>query len=75
MEIENVVSVRQLAEACPAFTEASVRWWIFNAETNGLNSALVRVGRRVLIDVPEFERWLEAGRAADVRTVPFREVG
>jgi hypothetical protein len=37
------------------------RWLIFNAEENGLERAIVRVGRRVLIDVDAFNEWL-AGR-------------
>ena len=66
MEIENLVTVKQLSEASPAFTEASLRWMIFNAETNGLNRALVKRGRRILFDVPEFERWLEEQRVGHV---------
>ena len=66
MEIKNLVTVKQLAEASPAFTEASVRWMIFNAETNGLDQALVKRGRRVLVDVTEFERWLEGQRVAQL---------
>ena len=66
MEIKNLVTVKQLAEASPAFTEASLRWMIFNAETSGLDRALVKRGRRILIDVPEFERWLEEQRVAKV---------
>jgi hypothetical protein len=31
---------------------------IFNAKTNELDAALVRVGRRVLIDEAEFFIWL-----------------
>lgn len=62
MRSENLLTVRQLAKSSPAFTEASLRWLIFNAKSNGLNRALVKVGRRVLIDVPEFEMWLEGQR-------------
>ena len=62
MRSENLFTVRQLAISSPAFTEASLRWLIFNAKSNGLNRALVKVGRRVLIDLPEFEMWLEGQR-------------
>ena len=62
MDYRNLKTVAQLAESSPAFTEASLRWMIFEAETNGLNRALVKRGRRVLFDVPEFERWLENQR-------------
>ena len=63
-------TVRQLASMNPAFSQASLRWMIFNAETNGLDRALIKRGRRVLIDVPEFERWLESQRLGEVETEP-----
>ena len=65
MEIENLVTVKQLSEVCPAFTEASLRWLIFNAKANGLDRALVKVGRRILVDEIEFGRWLEERRLSD----------
>lgn len=44
------------------FTENQLRWWIFNAESNGLGKigGVVRVGRGVYIDVDAFDRWIEA---------------
>ena len=41
-----------------------LRWLIFNAKDNGFERCLVRVGRRVLINEREFERWLEAQQEA-----------
>jgi hypothetical protein len=35
-----------------------LRWLIFNEKTNGLSSALKRVGRRVLIDEKKFFEWV-----------------
>ena len=67
MEIENLVTVRQLAEVSPAFTEAGIRWLLFQARSNGLERAIVRVGRRVLIDRVAFENWLEEGRVGAAR--------
>lgn len=48
------------------FTEAQVRWWIFNEANNGLqaHSAVVRIGRRVYIDTAAFDRWVEAQQVA-----------
>ena len=68
MTIDELLTVKQLAQKCPAFTEASLRWMIFNAEMNGLNQALMKVGRRVLIDVPQFERWIESQRLGEVES-------
>jgi hypothetical protein len=39
-----------------------LRWLIFNAQANGLERALVRVGRKVLIDREEFVLWLNSHR-------------
>ena len=62
MEMETLKTVKQVANSSSAFTENSLRWLIFCRETNGLSRALVKVGSRVLIDVPEFELWLEEKR-------------
>lgn len=59
---ERLRTLRQLAERNPAFTEGALRWHVFNAKSNGLDQAIVRVGRRVLIDEVEFSRWLESKR-------------
>ena len=40
------------------FTESSIRWLIFNAESNGFNACIRRIGRKVLIDLDAFEFWL-----------------
>lgn len=43
-----------------AFTEAQLRWFIFNESNNGMKQAgaVIRIGRRVYIDVEGFDRWL-----------------
>lgn len=40
-------------------TESSIRWLIFNARDNGFDSCIVRLGRRVFIDLDKFEQWLD----------------
>jgi hypothetical protein len=66
-----LLTVRQFAEQHQAFSEAGLRWLIFCASPrsqrvngvaeltagNGLAVALVRIGRRVLIDEERFFRW------------------
>ena len=59
----NLKSVTQFAAESP-FTEAQLRWWIFNASTNGLQSAVVRIGRRVYIDVDAFGAWVDQQQVA-----------
>ena len=63
-----LLTVRQIAQKYPAFTEDSVRWAIFCARSRGssaapnhyaeLRPALIRLGRRVLIDERRFLRWV-----------------
>ncbi len=59
----NLKSVAQFAAESP-FTEAQVRWWIFNAQANGLHIAIIRIGRRVYIDVDAFARWIDQQQVA-----------
>ncbi len=68
-----LLTVKKFAEKHPAFPESSLRYLIFLAsprwrrikgrheevEGNGLAKALLRVGRRVLIDEALFFRWVE----------------
>jgi len=61
-------TVRQFADGHTAFTKGGLRALIFNEKTNGLadSGAIVRVGRKVLIDEEKFFSWIEsqAKRAA-----------
>jgi hypothetical protein len=42
-----------------AFTEAGLRWLVFNEKANGFSACVRRVGRKVLIDLDAFEEWIE----------------
>lgn len=53
----NLQTVSELSASSP-FTENQLRWWIFHSVTNGLASCLVRISRRVYIDVDLFDKWL-----------------
>ena len=57
-------SISQFA-ADTSFTEAQLRWWIFNEKTNGMSGhkAVVRIGRRVYIDPEAFDRWIDSMQA------------
>lgn len=61
-DFRNLRTVQQIADECPAITVGQLRWWIFNAESNGLSAALVRVGGRVYIDTEAFNAWLSSPR-------------
>ncbi len=68
MNIPNLLTVRQFSQKHPAFPEGGLRHRIFYADQNGLkqSGALVRNGRRILIDEEVFFDWLkkESGVAA-----------
>ena len=61
----NLKTVSQFA-ASSAFTEPQLRWWIFHSADNGMAAAgaVVRVGRRVYLDLDGFDRWLVAQNPA-----------
>ncbi len=68
-------TVKSLAEAHPAFTVASLRSLIFNStdrqssrgriKGNGLDGAIVRIGRKVLIDEAKFLAWVAGKSGGD----------
>jgi hypothetical protein len=56
-------TVQQFPTKYPAFTKGGLRHQIFNAEKNGLakSGAIVRMGRKVLINEEKFFAWIEGG--------------
>ena len=59
-------SVKLLAKLYPAFSQSSIRWLIFHEHTNGFKACVKRIGRKVLIDLDQFERYIDAeGRRTD----------
>ena len=63
----NLKSLKRFAVDNPDFTEASLRWLIFNENTNGLKQhrAIIRFGRRVFIDEDRFFRCILAANDFD----------
>lgn len=60
--MKNYLTVKQTPTKFPAFTEPGLRWLIFNADKNGLSQAIVRIGRKVLIDEEAFLSWIDMQR-------------
>lgn len=68
----DLCTIKQLAARQPAFSEASLRYHVFMARRrsgtrgafpgNGLESAIVRVGRKVLISEAAFLAWIQDGK-------------
>jgi hypothetical protein len=55
-------TVNQFTAKHPAFTTGGLRALIFNEDSNGLakSGAIVRIGRKVLINEEKFFGWIEA---------------
>ncbi len=62
MTIHQLSTVKQFSEKYPAFPEGGVRHRIFHANSNGLTEscAIVRNGRRILINEERWFAWLES---------------
>lgn len=62
MTNQNYLTVNQFSEKYPAFPRGGIRALIFNEKTNGLakSGAVVRIGRKVLINEGKFFAWLES---------------
>lgn len=56
--MKTFLTVNQTAERFPAFTRAGLRYLIFNAHTNGFDTCLRRIGRKVLICEEEFYEYI-----------------
>ena len=48
-DLSELRTIAQLAKEAPAFTESKLRWMVFNAEKFGIEPAIFRTGRNVLI--------------------------
>jgi hypothetical protein len=68
MDSNTLLTVEQFSAKEPAFSQSSVRWLIFNSKGNGLEAsgALVRLGRRVLIDREKFFAWVQSRQRTSV---------
>lgn len=55
----SLLTVKQFSQKHSAFTEGSLRHLIFFSEKNGFEMAIVRIGRRILIDESSFFKWVK----------------
>jgi hypothetical protein len=54
-----LLTVQQFCQRHQAFTPGGLRWLLFHRETNGLAKAVLKVGRRILLDEDAFFTWLD----------------
>jgi hypothetical protein len=60
-ESKRLATAKKIPEIYPGiFTESSIRWLIFNEHQNGFHQCVRRVGRKVLIDLDQFEDWIDS---------------
>jgi len=52
-------SVKQLTQLYP-FSEPSIRYWLFNSKQNGLEKCLRRIGAKLLINLEQFDAWIDS---------------
>ena len=62
MAAKDFRTIKQTVRERPWLTEPAMRTYVKRAELIGLEDAIIRVGRRVLIDLLEFDKWVEKGR-------------
>lgn len=65
-DFRDYITVKQLASENPAFTEGGVRCLIFHCKTNGFDSCIRRIGRRVLISRSALCNWIESQNRRNV---------
>jgi hypothetical protein len=67
------LTVKQFCQRYPAFSHGGMRWLLFHRKENGLEHAVLKVGRKVLIDVDQFFVWLaqQNGRKRKPTTTGF----
>lgn len=53
------LTVKQTAQKYPAFPEGGLRHLIFHERTNGFDTVVTRVGRKVLINESSFQKWIQ----------------
>lgn len=61
-QVPTHLTVKQFADKHPAYTVGGLRFHIFHAHENGLDEAeaILRLGRKVLIDEARFFTWVES---------------
>jgi hypothetical protein len=62
MAARHTATVKQTVETYHWLTESALRSLVFDAKAKGLDRAVIRIGRRVLIDLDEFDAWLDQHR-------------
>lgn len=70
INMKHLKSIKLFTEDNPSFTQGGMRSLIFNEQTNGLkdSGAILRVGRKILIDEPKFYNWIKAQNEMELQS-------
>ena len=59
-------TVKQIAEdPSYPFSEDSIRYWIHNADENGLRPAIRKLGKKLVINIKALEAWIDQKNSND----------
>lgn len=66
-KVRSLFTVSQFVERHPFITNSGMRYQIFREKTNGLekSGAILRLGRRVLIDEEKYFAWIDSQQGRD----------
>ncbi|MEQ9640394.1 MAG: hypothetical protein RIM84_10270 [Alphaproteobacteria bacterium] len=63
VDFRNLRSIRQIADQCPALSDATVQRWMFHRHRNGLVRAVVEIDANTYVDISAFNEWLYEGKS------------
>ena len=64
--LENLYTVKQFAAKFKFVSQASLRFLIFNADTNKFNKVIKRIGKKILLDSVAFDNWLKESNQENI---------
>lgn len=56
------MTVQQYVDSHPYYTMAAFRWILFNRASNQFNTAVIKIGKKILIDSVAAEEWENSQR-------------
>jgi len=57
---QKFMTVKELAKTYPSFSESSLRYMIYNAKQNGFSICIRKLGKKLVINLREFEKWIDS---------------
>ena len=75
VDFKNLITIKQMLDEGLAFSEGTLKRWIFNRNQNGLAFAVLEDSGALLLDVTKFNVWLSLGKmmTSDFRNFRTKE--